>query len=160
MSQKNRVSLNIPESDLAEIRTCIATLREKLLPHLVFISPEERQEMLKMGDKTIGFVQKSLEYCRSNPDLVPPYINLAELEVDVAAVEILRSLYQPVSQIYEGLSDTMSLSGSESYATCLMFYSGVKNAKKQDVKKAETIYSDLSARFPGRPPKKQPAAGE
>jgi len=154
MSQKNRISLNIPESDLAEIRSCINTLQEKLLPHLAFLSPEERQEMLKMGDKTIGFVQKSLEYCRSNPDLVPPYIDLAELEVDVAAIEILRSLYQPISQFHDGLSDTMTLCGSESFATCLMFYGGVKNAKRQNVQKAGTIYNDLSVRFPGRPPKK------
>ena len=158
MSQKNRISVKIPEADLAQIKASIATLQEKLLPHLAFLSPEERQDMLKMGDKTLGFVQKSLEYCQSNPDLVPPYIDVAELEVDVAATETLRSLYQPISQIYDGLSDTMALSGSESFSTSLMFYGGIKNAKRQDVKKAETIYNDLSARFPGRPPKK--AAGE
>lgn len=158
MSQKNQISFKISETDLTEIKASIANLQEKLLPHLAFLSPEERQDMLKMGDKTIGFVQKSLEYCQSNPDLVPPYIDVAELKVDVAAIETLRSLFQPISQMYDGLSDTMALSGSESFATCLMFYGGVKNAKRQDVPKAETIYNDLSVRFPGRPSKK--AAGE
>lgn len=159
MSQKNLVSFKIPEADLAEIQACIATLQTKLLPRLTTLSPEERQEMLKMGDKTVSFVQKTVEYCKNNPDLVPPFLDIDELAVDLAAVETIRSIYQPLLQITDSLSDTMSLSGSESFSASLMFYSAVKNAMRSNIQKAETIYSDLSARFPGRSRREKQAAG-
>ncbi len=151
MSQTNLVSFNIPEADLTEIRAAIEVLMTKLLPLLKTLSPEERMEMPKMGDKTVSFVQKTLEYCRQNPDLAPPFLNLDELAKDVAAVVLLRSLFQPLSQINDGLSDTMMLSGSEAYSGSLMFYNSSRNAMKSKIQKAETIYNDLQARFPGRP---------
>jgi hypothetical protein len=51
-------------------------------------------------------------------------------------------------QITEFLSDTMAFSGSEAYSAALMFYNSTKNAMKSKIPKAETIYNDLSARFP------------
>lgn len=153
MAQPNLVSFNIPEADMTEIKAAINVLTTKLLPHLKTLSPEERQELPKMGLKTIGFVQKALEHCLQNPDLVPPFLNVEELTNDVKAVEVIRSLYQPLLQLTEGLSDTMTLSGSEAFGGSLMFYNSSKNAKKSKVQKAETIYNDLQARFPGRPRK-------
>jgi hypothetical protein len=160
MSQKNQLSFNIPEADLAEVKASIATLQTKLLPHLVKLSPEERQELLKMGDKTVAFVHKSLEHCKNNPDLVPPFINPDELAVDVTAVETIRAIYQPMLQMTNALSDTMAVSGSEALSACLIFYSSVKNATRSSNQKAETIYNDLATRFPGRSRKEKPAAGE
>ena len=82
-------------------------------------------------------------------------IYLEELKRDVKAVELLRSLYQPLLQLTEGLSDTITLSGSEAVGGSLMFYQSAKNAKKSKIQKAETIYNDLQARFPGRPRKSE-----
>ena len=56
MSQKNRISLNIPESDLAEIRSCIDTLQEKLLPHLAFLSPEDGRQDYRFRPKIFGIL--------------------------------------------------------------------------------------------------------
>jgi hypothetical protein len=156
MTQNNIVSLNIPAADLKEIQASIKTLQAKLLPHLVTLSPDDRHEMAKMGAKTVNFVQKSLEYCGQNPDLVPPFLDVNELTIDTRAVELLRSLYQPLLQITEGVSDTMTLSGSEAYSAALLFYTSVKSAAKAKIQKAETIYNDLSARFPGRGRKSAP----
>ncbi|MGE5581543.1 MAG: hypothetical protein ACM3X9_03310 [Bacillota bacterium] len=153
MSQSNLVSFNIPAEDLAEIKACINTLHSKLMPYLKALSPEERQEVPKMGDKTVSFVQKTLEYCKQNPDLVPPFLDVKELTTDVEAVQLLRSLYQPLSQVTQSLWDTMTLSGSEAYSGALIFYSSARNATRSKIQKAETIYNDLAARFPGRPKK-------
>jgi hypothetical protein len=116
--------------------------------NLKTLSPEDRQELPKMGNKTVVFVQKALDHCKQNPELVPPFLNVDELAVDVKAVESIRSLYQPLLQITEALADTMTLSGSEAYSGALIFYSSIKSAKKSKIAKAEVIYDDLSARFP------------
>ncbi len=153
MAQRNSISLNIPEAELEEIKAAINVLITKLLPHLKALSPEERQELPKMGLKTMGFVQKGVEHCQQNPDLVPAYLNVEELVNDFRAVELTRSMYQPLLQVTEGLSDTMTLSGSEALGGVLIFYNAVKYGKKSKVQKAETVYNDLRARYPGRPPK-------
>ncbi len=88
MGQPNLVSLNIPEAELTEIKDAINVLITKLLPHLKTLSPEERQELPKMGMKTMGFVQKGVEHCQQNPELVPAYLNVEELVNDYKAVEL------------------------------------------------------------------------
>lgn len=150
MAQPNLVSLNIPEADLTEIQGAINVLVTKLLPHMKTLSPEERQELPKMGMKTIGFVQKGVEHCQQNPDLIPAYLNVDELVTDFKTAELLRSMYQPLLQVTEGLADTMTLSGSEALSGVLIFYNAVKYGKKSKIQKAETIYNDLRARYPGR----------
>ncbi|HEX3048894.1 MAG TPA: hypothetical protein VHY08_29375 [Bacillota bacterium] len=151
MSQPNQISLTIPEQDLNEIKACIEKLNAKLLPLLKTLSPADRHELPKMGDKTIAFVQKALLHCQQNPDMVPQFMDVNEFAIDVKAIEILRAIYQPLLQLVDSISDTMILSGSEAYSASLMFYSSTKAAMKLRVQKAETIYSDLSARFPGKP---------
>ena len=151
MAQQNLVSFQLPEKDMAEVTAAIATLKAKLLPNLKTLSADERMELPKMGDKTLPFVQKSLEYSKSNAEIVPPFLDVEAFKVDVDAVTTIRSIYQPLSQIADALNDTMLLSGSEAYAGALVFYTAAKSAAKSNITGAKNIYEDLSARFPGRP---------
>jgi len=150
MSQQNLVSFSIPEADMAEITAAIGTLKSKLLPALRVLSPDEKGGLAKMGDKTVSFVQKSLEHCTANPELAPQFLDVTEFASDVRAVESLRGIYGPMSQITDALGDTMILAGSDAYAAALVFYNSVRTAQKSNVVKAGTIFDDLSTRFPGR----------
>jgi hypothetical protein len=151
MAQQNLVSFQIADKDLADIKAAIDTLKAKLLPNLKALTPTEKKELPKMGDKTTAFVQKTLEYCKSNPDLCPQYLDVAALEVDVKAVETIRNIYAPLLQIVEALDDTMTLSGSEAYSGSLMYYNSAKFGAKSNINGAKTIYEELSSRFPGKP---------
>jgi hypothetical protein len=73
---------------------------------------------------------------------------VAAFEVVLKGFETIRSLYQPLLQITDALSDTMKLSGSEAYTAALIFYNNAKNAAKSKVPKAETIDNDLASQFP------------
>jgi hypothetical protein len=156
MTSTNNVPISITEADLTAINTSIQTLQTKLLPYLATLSADERMGLPKMGDKTVSFVQKSLEYCQKNPDLVPPYIDVAGLSANTQTCEQIRTMFQPLLQITDSLWDTLILTGSEAYSESLKFYNSVKLASKAKVQKAETIYNDLSVRFPGRPKKADP----
>ena len=158
MAQQNLVSFQMNDKDLESVRAAIATLKTVLLPQLKTLTPEDRHELPKMGDKTVAFVQKTQEYCKSNPELCPQFMDADAFGVDVKAVETIRTIYNPLLQIVEALDDTMMLSGSEAYAGALMFYNSVKAAQKMNISSAGTIYDDLSSRFPGRPPKTNAAA--
>jgi hypothetical protein len=155
MAQTDTIAVSIPESDLAEIRASIATQRGKLMPHLKTLNAQERIELPKMGDKTVAFVQKALEYGQQNRELVPNFLDLGAMATDAKAVQTLRELAQGLNPIAEALNDSMTLSGSEAYQGALVFYSNVKNAAKVKAPNAGSIYDDLSSRFPGATTKKK-----
>jgi hypothetical protein len=155
MSQQNAIAVAIPEAELSEIRGAIDTLRAKLAPRLVSLSPQDRQELPKMGDKTVAFVQKAMEYGSRNKELVPPYLDLAALQLDFEAVRTLRELSQELGPLAASLEDSMVLSGSEAYQGALLFYGAVKAAAKAKAPRAEVIYEDLASRFPGAQSKKR-----
>jgi hypothetical protein len=70
MSQTNQIALQISEKDPSEVKKYIQELQKYPMPYLKTLSPDDRAELPKMGNKTFSFVQKSLEYCKQNPDLV------------------------------------------------------------------------------------------
>jgi hypothetical protein len=107
--------------------------------------------MLKMGDGSIPFVDKSLNYASLNPNLVPPYLDVAELKKDVELVKNIDPVYNLMSQIFTSLDDTYTALGSEAFNASLTFYNIVRDAAKRNVPGASTIYEDLKKRFPGRP---------
>jgi hypothetical protein len=110
--------------------------------------------MLKMGDKTVSFVEKTLDYVRSNPEFVPAYMNVYEFEKDTIAVKNLVAMLNPIMQLEQGIDDTEMLAGSESYTAALIYYNSVKQAAKNNVPNAAAIYDDLSKRFDGQGKKK------
>jgi hypothetical protein len=52
-------------------------------------------------------VQKTLEHCRENPELVISFLNVDDFDVDLQGFETLRSLYQPVLQIGDAYLDSI-----------------------------------------------------
>ena len=155
MSQSNSIAVSIPDADLAEIRLAIGVLRSKLAPHLKSLTPQDRHELPKMGDRTIGFVQKAYEYGTRHVDLAPAYLDFKALETDVKAVELLRELSMSLDPLNDALGDSLTLAGSEAYQGALLFYGNVKAAAKAKTPGAAAIYDDLSSRFPGGPQKKK-----
>ena len=55
---ENKVSVTISEAASAAIAVAIATINQNL-PVLINLTPDERQALPKMGDKTVAFVNKS-----------------------------------------------------------------------------------------------------
>lgn len=155
---ENIISIQIPESDVKQVTEYLNKIQEILKPYLIALSPEERQRMLKMGDKTVSFVEKTLDYVKSNPEFVPAYMNVLEFEKDTTAVKNLITMLNPVVQLEQGINDTEMLAGSEAYTAALIYYNSVKQAAKNNVPNAAAIYDDLSKRFDGQGKKKTVAA--
>ncbi|MBK8444875.1 MAG: hypothetical protein IPL35_16360 [Sphingobacteriales bacterium] len=149
MAQHNQISASLTAADLTELLKAVAVIKEKL-PFLVNLTPEERQSYARMGDKSLAFVEKSLDYAKENPQLLPPFLNVAEFEKDMLLVNDLRRLLRPLTAIVESIDDTVMLAGSESYSAALIFYQAVKMAKMMNIAGTDSIYEDLAKRFSGR----------
>ena len=41
--------------------------------------PQQRQNLLKMGNKTVALVQKARDYASQNPSCVPAFVDLKDI---------------------------------------------------------------------------------
>ncbi|MDX2303983.1 MAG: hypothetical protein NW226_14345 [Microscillaceae bacterium] len=147
MANENLVSVQITSEDLKKVTEALKIVEDTLKPYLIALTPEERKKKLKMGDKTIPFVEKVSEYVKSNPEFVPAFMNVQQLEIDFKAVSELTLVLRPSEQVTNGLKDTILQSGGEAYSQALMYYNSVKQAAKNNILSAKTIFEDLKKRF-------------
>ncbi len=106
--------------------------------------------MAKMGDRTMAFVGKALDYAAQNPDLVPAYISLDEAVKDYRLYSQLNEIARQLATLCTALDDTITVSGSEAYDAALQFYGAVKGASRSNTAGSRAIFEDLSAQFAGR----------
>ena len=111
------------------------------------LTPEQRQNLSKAGDKSLAFLEETKAFFISNADLVPSFINKEEYNIDVEGMKLLFGYYTPLNQITSLLNDSIMLEGHEAYITALAFYKSVKNAAKLNIPGAKEVYEELSKRF-------------
>jgi hypothetical protein len=146
----NKHSQSIPADKLEQAKVKIGEAAELLKPYLIALTPAEKQEIPKMGPKTLNFVEKSHEYAHENPSLVPNYLEMDEFDIDFADAHGLWTLHNRVQQLQEAISDTQMTAGSEAYQAALVFYNSVKVAASQGIHGAKAVYEELKKRFPGK----------
>ena len=146
----NKHSQSIPADKLEQARTKISEAADLLKPYLIALTPAEKQEIPKMGPKTLNFVEKSHEYAHENPSLVPNYLDMAEFDIDFADAHGLWALHNRIVQLQEAIGDTQMTAGSEAYQAALVFYNSAKVAASQGIHGAKAVYEELKKRFPGK----------
>lgn len=154
MSQENLISTTIPAETLAAINTNLNAINTALANTLLFnLTADERKAMRVMGDKSIAFVQKALEYAENNQALIPTYLDIPEAKKDFALAHDLYGILQQINTLQRAVEDTMMVAGSEAYDAALIFYNSVKGASRVNVPGSEAIYNDLQQRFAVKPQK-------
>ena len=146
---ENKISVTVSPEVLVNVNKAIETIGQSF-PFMINLKKDERRTLLKMGDKSIAFVNKSFDYARQNPAVSPVYLNMPEFEKDVVVVNTLTSVKHSLLQIIEKLDDTSLQAGSEAFNAALIFYNAVKGAARAGEPGMKTIYNDLQSRFPGR----------
>ena len=106
-----------------------------------------------MGDKSVGFMAKLLDYAANSPAFVPAFISFTELKQDVGVATALAPLEQFAAQLALDLNSTVMLAGAEGMAQASPVYKNIKFLAEQKQPGAQAAYDDLSQRFPGRPAK-------
>ncbi len=153
MASDNRISLQITPAQKTAIDAAIAALKTAMDGLLINLTPEERQSLPRIGDKSPAFDEKCAGYMATRADLVPSFLDLAEVASDRELVSTLLPCLRELSPLVGGQEDTIMLANSDNMVADLAFYQNVKQAAKRGVARAGTIYDDLKARFPGRPRK-------
>jgi hypothetical protein len=63
--------------------------------------------MLKMGDKSRAFVQKTMELVNQNDGFLPLAFEVEEMQKDVKLLNDLYPMLQAVNQLQESIDDTV-----------------------------------------------------
>jgi hypothetical protein len=161
MAQENLISAVISDADQTTIQNNIASLQTTLTPLFTHaLTPDERMHMLKMGDKTLAFVGKALEYAVQNPAMVPAFLDVAEAQKDFVLASQVQKLYNQLNTLLTAVGDVLMLSGSEANDASLIFYASVKGSVRSNVPGSAAVLTDLQDRFPRKKTKKAAAASE
>ena len=144
---ENKINFIIPDEVVTQSTQKLNEIAAMLQPYLIALSPEERRTIPKMSDKTIPFVEKTLEYCETAPQFAPPYMDRQALAGDMKVTQQLTPLLRTIKAMNDGLDDTIMEAGGEGYINALGYYNSVKQAAKMNVPGAKSIYDDLSKRF-------------
>ena len=147
MSVQNQISIVIPATVINEVTQKLQECKTLLAPFLQGLTSKQRQDMFKMGDKTVATVQKTKSYVETNPEFVPNYMDKTEFLKDEAVVTQLNPISNLAKQLYVDSSDTVMLAGSEALKQALYYYGAVNEAQSKGVATAKPIYEDLRERF-------------
>lgn len=142
------VSADISDADMAEILHLIEQIDAKL-PFLISMTPDQRKACLKLGDKSIGFVEKAIDYSNTNMSLRPAWLDMDEFTKDFKLTKNLLEILRHMKPLAQNIEDTATEAGVETFGAAIVFYNSVKNATKTNVPGAKSIYEDLQKRFPG-----------
>lgn len=144
MSYQN-ISASVAAADLAAVKAAIATINSKL-PFLIALSNEERKKLVKMGPKSLEFVQDCRSIAQNYPDVLPASFNSAEFGKDADLARSLSEINMLLKEISEKIGDTSLAVGSEAMRNSLEVYEYVKTASKRRPG-LKTVSEQLSQRF-------------
>lgn len=122
---QNRINATMSEADREAVLEVFTTIQTKL-PFLVSLTPEERRELPKMGDRSVAFVRKSEEMAQEGAAYLPGAFNAAEFKKDLALYDALLPIYQKAVKLHEMIEDTMMLLGSDLFVAALDHYAAAK----------------------------------
>ena len=143
MSQ-NLIQLNLTPDAVGAITTALTTL-EAELSGLLALTPEQRRELTRMGDKSEAFCRQAVVAFSENPGVLPRNFDLEGYRSDLASLDILRPLLSRLNRLHERANDTEAAIGSDLMANSLEGYAVLKVAGKGEG--LDNLRKMLSARF-------------
>ncbi len=149
----NRIDAVLKTGDRDQILNLIAQIRA-LLPFLIDLSPEERQTLPKMGDKSRAFVSQAVTLAEKDDSYLPRSFEVAEMKRDVELAEMLYPIMVALKQLTEFVDDTYIEVGSEAYTAALVVYQSAKQNGRGEA--LDDLLDALGQRFARKTKDKSP----
>lgn len=152
---QNLATVRLTDADLAAIDESLGVLR-RVFGRFTALQPEQRRALTKMGGKSEMFCRQALDLLASNPQIVPPSIDVLDAREDLAAFDALRPRVQQLQQLVERGEDAATALGSDAMACALAGYALLKVVGRGEALK--TAQRQLGVRFSKSPRAEAPAA--
>jgi hypothetical protein len=146
----NRISVVLPAAVKQKVADALTLIRQELTPYLRPLTPEERQGIVKMGDRSVAFMEDIRDYGTATPGFVPAFIDFAALKEDLLATTDLDAILRPLEQLATDVESTRMQTGGEAYADALAVYRNIQSAAKNNMPGAQAAVDKLKVRFVGQ----------
>ena len=147
---QNLISLDITPDAIAKVDQAIETLEAFTAPFIT-LTNQQKQELFKMGDKSILFCQQTAMVLEQNQDVLPPTFNYEEMKTDLADHAAIAPRVLRIREVLAKMEDTqialgsdVMVASSEGYALMKLFGKAEGLTELQDA---------MRLRRPGRPRK-------
>jgi hypothetical protein len=148
-SMDNRIDATLTPEQRTAIEGAVQTIRDNL-PFAVNLSPQERQELFKTGDKSIAFVQGCLDAARQFPGVLAADFDMDAFERDVALFTALGAPLMAIRDVLETADDTRMVAGVDAMDAALEVYYYVRG--RPGTEQLNTLAQALGRRFARRSP--------
>ncbi len=138
MHYSNLISTSISKKEIDEILTAIERIN-KLLPHLITLSNEEKASLPKVSFSNIDFVNEVLDMAEEKPEQVPESINIREIRKDIELIESITKILRPLKQLEKKLEDSALLAGSEAYIPSLAIFNSMRMRNREYKRQRVTV---------------------
>ncbi len=112
MSQ-DLASLKLTDADVAALRDSLQSIRKVLHGRTVSLTPAQRSKLLKMGEKSRNFCTQAVDALAANAGSLPPDLDIAALQTDLADFNALDTFYTEFQSIGEEVDDTLKALSSD-----------------------------------------------
>jgi hypothetical protein len=153
---KDLVSATLSNTALNAIIADLADIKSKM-PFMVPLTPKERKDYSKKGDKSAAYVEKGFQFAQANPNALPANFDAAEYESDHTLEGQLVTILAAIDQLREDVSDTRLAAGVDLMGRTGTVYDLIKVLSKKDGT-YDTERQSMGARFKGQGKKKNGAA--
>jgi hypothetical protein len=127
MSTQNIVSGSLTETQKTAIQGAVTTILTNL-PFAVDLTPQQRHDLMKAGDRSLAFIYRCRDLAAQNPSWLPTTFPSQELADDVALFDALAPIEALFISLLEKIRDTRMAAGSDSMVGSLMLYGVAKAA--------------------------------
>ena len=141
---QNIIDITFPAESVTAIEAALTEL-ETQLSGLIALTPDQRRQLTKMGDKSEAFCRQAVSVLSENPGVLAKNFDLDGFRRDLIALDVLSPWLVRLSRLYERANDTDMALGSDLMTSALEGYAFLKIAGKGTG--LDNMRKMLSARF-------------
>lgn len=124
---ENRIDAVLSDANRDQILNLLGQIRA-LLPFQVNLTPEERQTLVKMGDKSRPFVEQTLLLAEQDESFLPRSFDVPAMRQDKQLYDSMSPILIQTAMLFEAIQDTMLLVGSDLMVNALDIYNSAKRS--------------------------------
>jgi hypothetical protein len=128
---KSRISASLTAEEKSAIKQKLNEIKSAL-SFIVSLTSKERGRLVKMGAKSVQFVQLALKVAQEHPEIIPGNFSIDEFAKDVALSSDLMEIELVSTPLANAISDTLMLVGCDAMEQANRVYELVKSSAKSD----------------------------
>jgi len=142
-TNEKSIDSNVVEQVIAKLRECETLLAE----YIKTLTPAERQRLISVRVKGLGFLEAVLGSMQLNPSLVPQWLDPNVLADRIVNYTLIHSMFTVDDGLQKIISDMDLIAANDAYTEALKYYNILRDEAKAKNPDAIAEYANLKIYF-------------